>query len=1030
MKLATWSLSNPIPSAMFFFLLSIAGVWGFNQMPLQNLPDIDLPTVTITISQPGATPSQLEAQVARKAENALAAIQYLKHMRTSISDGIVKIDCEFEIQKQLTDALIETKDAIERIRPELPLTIQAPVVKAILASNQPIVTYSILHSDMDEESLSWFVDNTISKLISGVSGVGRFERVGGVNREIKITFDPVVLASLNLSPAEISNSIKRNIQDTNAGRISGQSEQSIRATASLQQANQLRDLPVSLPDGNLVVLGQIADIEDVTADRSQLVLLQGEKVVAFKVYRAKGYDESILADEVEKTLQNFVAAHPAFTIQRVHSNVDYTRQQYEGSMRMIYEGIILSLIVVFIFLRDIRSTLISAVAIPLSILPTFAVMHWFGFSLNSITLLALAMVIGILIDDAIVEIENIDKHITKKHSIKFAVEVAVNDIALAVIATSLALIVVFLPTALMPGISGLFFREFGWTASVAVFASLLVARMIIPLMAATFIKYQPSHAHEKYGKLQIVYSKWLTACLSRKRLLVVAFFTIFLFSLIMVPYIPKGFIPEPDKGYVSINFELQPGSTISDSETIEAAVRKKIMSLGFADTIFSTIGGIQSGTRGAKFAGEVRKGNIIVLLEKNGSTIAQMEAEKLISIALKEIAGARFGLAQTSPGGKLTLILTSESSASIKEAATKIQKELRMVAGLANVSSMGLLDKPEIAIRPNFNLIANVGISTDHIAETIRLLTIGQYEELAPRLYFEDRQVPIQLQFFKSSRGTINDLKNFPIISPHGLVPLGTIAEVEQISGPVSIDRYDRKRYISISADLIDLPLGDALEKALQLPSIISLPSNVNLVTGGDEETMAELGHGFKMALIMGVLGLYCLLAILFKDFIQPIIILCAIPLSLGGALIALVISDSMLCLPSMIGIIMLAGIATKNSILIIEQAEKYCRLGLDPASAAIEACVKRAKPIIMTSCAMIAGMLPICFGFIDDSAFRKPMAFAVIGGLILSTILCLFFVPVLYAYSKKNYSVKTVCIDKEKENEENFKAVTSIKTI
>lgn len=999
MKLATWSLANPLPSAIFFIVMSIAGVWGFHHLTLQNLPDVELPTVTIVISQPGVTPSQLESQIARKAENALATIQYLKHMRTSISDGMVTIDCEFEIRKSLTDALIESKDAIGRIRQELPQAIREPVVKAILASNQPIVTYVVSNSELDEETLSWFVDNELNKVVSQIPGVGRFERIGGVNREIEVLLDPISLASLNVSPSNISEAIKSVAQDANAGKILNNVEQSIRAKASFTQAAELGELPIALSDGRYIKLNQVGKIVDGIGQRSQMAILQGAKVAAFKIYRAKGYDEAILAERIKATLENFTNGNDGFDIQLVHSNVEYTLQQYQGSVRMIYEGIALSLIVVFLFLKDLRATLVSTLAIPLSILPTFAFMYWFGFSLNSVTLLALAMVIGILIDDAIVEIENIDNYLAKYSSHRAAVEAAVNDIATAVIATTLALIVVFLPTALMPGISGLFFKEFGWTASIAVFVSLLVARMIIPVLASVFLKNKKVLNQSPPTLLTQRYQALLGKCLRRKKIVVAGFVLIFIASVSMVPFIPRGFIPASDRGYVSVNFELQPGSTIYDAEKIEKLAREKIESLQISKRVFSTIGGMQSGSRGAKFAGESRRGNLTVLLNDGTS---QLSAERSISAALRSVAGAKFSLAQASPGGKLTLILTSENDVSLKNTAMKVVNELGSVPGLTNITSIGLLDRPEISIKPNFELTSTLGVATDHIAETVRLLTIGQYEELTPKLYLEDRQIPIQVKLLNSSLSTVEDLKSFPIQTPHGFVPLESIAEVQQVTGPATINRYDRRRYVSISADLIGLPLGEALNRAMRLPSIVALPKKVSLVTGGDEETMAELAQGFKMALSIGILGLYFLLVILFKDLVQPFIILCAIPLSLGGAFSALMLFDSMLCLPSMIGIIMLVGIVTKNSILIVEQAEKHFRAGIDSHASVIEACLKRAKPIIMTTCAMVAGMLPICFGLGDDATFRQPMAFSVIGGLIFSTMLSLIFVPVLYVCSKQ----------------------------
>ncbi|WP_425895237.1 efflux RND transporter permease subunit [Ralstonia pseudosolanacearum] len=982
-------------------LLALAGFQGYRQLPVANLPDLDLPTINVTLTQPGAAPAQLETEVARKVENSLATLSGIKHMYTSITDGQVNIRVEFILEKQLSDALIEAKDAVDRVRSDLPTDLQQPSISAVRAGGEATLVYAAASTRLNEEALSWLVDDTISKTVLGVPGIGKFERVGGVQRQVRVEVDPVRLTALGATAADVSRALRNVEQESSGGRgqISG-SEQAVRTIATVRQADELKTLPIVLSDGRRINLDQVATVNDTFAERTQLASLDGKPAVGFKIYRAKGFDETRIAANVEKVLQKLQATDPTLKFTKVSGSVDYTREQFEGSMHMLYEGALLAVVVVWWFLRDWRATLISASALPLSILPTFAAMHWLGYSLNTLTLLALAVIVGILVDDAIVEIENIERHARMGKPIKQAAGEAVTEIALAVMATTMTLVVVFLPTAMMGGVSGLFFKQFGWTAVIAVLSSLLVARVLTPMMAAYLLKTHPGEHNAKDGVLITRYIGWVRWCLDHRRTTLVATVAVFVASLALVPLLNTGLLPASDKGYTNVNIELPPGSSLVATQAATEAASRAISSVKGIEHVMATVGAAQAAGGGQTQAGEVRRATLTLVLSPRGTRPHQTDVENEVRRTLLAVPGARFTLGAGGVGEKMSLILASDDPAALKATAQALERQLRGVAGLANINSTASLERPEIVVRPDARRAGEQGVATSAIGETVRIATNGDFDAQMAKLNLDNRQVTIQVRIPDAERKDLDAVSNLRVHGRNGLVPLSNVASLSIESGPSQIDRFDRRRYVTVSADLGGMPLGQALAAAKALPAIQAMPSGVKLIETGDAEIMAELMGGFGMAIVVGLFCVYCVLVLLFHDFFQPLTILSAVPLSLGGAFIALLVSNGMLSLPSMIGLIMLMGIVTKNSILLVEYAVVGMQQrGLSMHEALLDACHKRARPIVMTTVAMVAGMLPIALGLGADASFRQPMAIAVIGGLMTSTALSLLVVPVAYTY-------------------------------
>ena len=1004
MNLATWSIRNPIPTIILFALLALAGLWAFRNLPVQNTPDVDLPTVNVGLMEPGAAPAQLETEVARRVEDSLATLSGLKHIRTSITDGQVAIKVQFVLEKPISEALIETKDAVDRVRSDLPADLLQPTVSAVTIGGEAVLVYGVASSRMDEEALSWFVDDTVAKAALGVPGVGRFERIGGVQREVRIEVNPTELAALGVTPGDISRAVRQVQQESSGGKGQlGMSEQAVRTIATERQVADFAALPIALANGRQIRLDQVASVQDGIADRTTIAQLNGVSAVGFKIYRAKGFDEIRIVEGITAVLKRLAAAEPSLTYTHVSGSVAYTKEQYEGSMHMLYEGGLLAVVVVFFFLRDWRATLIAAVALPLSILPAFAAMSWLGYSLNIITLLALAVVVGILVDDAIVEIENIERHSRHGKPIAQAVSEAVAEIALAVMATTMSLVVVFLPTTFMSGVPGLFFKQFGWTAVVAVLASLVVARLLTPLMAARWLRVDPVRDHVN-GRLMIAYLWTVRWCLDHRKTTIISAVLFFIASLALAPFLPSGLIPPSDSGYTTVNIELPPGSPLASTLRVAGYARTAIEDVPGIASVLTTVGDTQLGGGGSEGdtqqAGESRRGALIVTLAPRDVRPKQVVVENAIRERLLGVPGARFHIGAGRPGEKLELILASDNAQALKASAQELQHQLMSLPGLSNVGTTASLERPEIIVRPDFRLAAERGVTTAAIGELVRIATSGDYDAQVARLNLDGRQIYVRVRIADAARQDLDKLSNLRVGGRDGPVPLSSVANLSIESGPSRIDRYDRHRYVTVDADLGGTPLGAALNAALDLPAVRGMPSGVKLIQSGDAETAAELASGFGIAVLVGILSLFCILALLFSDFLQPITILSVLPLSFGGAFVALLVARSELDLPAMIGVVMLIGIVSKNSTLLVEYTVVSIRdHGLPPHEAVVEACRNRVRAIVMTTFAMTAGMLPLALGFGADSSFRQPMAIAATGGLLSSTALSLLVVPVVFTY-------------------------------
>jgi multidrug efflux pump subunit AcrB len=1001
MNVSAWSIKNPIPAVMLFVLLTLAGIMSFNAMKVQQFPDLELPTVTVSASLPGAAPAQLETEVARKIENAIAPLSGLKNIYTSVSDGSVSVTAEFRLEKPTQEAVDDVRSAVQQVRSDLPGDLRDPIVSKMNLSGAPILAFTIRSARMDDEALSWFVDNTISRALLGVRGVGSVARVGGVTREVQVALDPIKLQSLGATAADISRQLKQVQTESAGGRADlGGSEQPMRTLATVATVEELSRLELTLSNGKHVRLDEIASVKDTVAEQRSFATLNGKSVVGFEITRSKGASEVEVGAAVQKALADLKAAHPDLELTQAFDFVTPVQEEFDASMTMLYEGAVLAVIVVWFFLRNWRATFVSAVALPLSAIPAFIGMHYMGFTTNVVTLLALSLVIGILVDDAIVEVENIERHLRMGKTPYQAAMEAADEIGLAVIATTFALIAVFLPTAFMSGVVGKFFKQFGWTAVFAVFASLLVARILTPMMAAYIMK-PSTHVHEEpvWMPLYLKITRWT---LSHRWITMFSAIAFFIGSLFLVPLIPTGFIPPDDNSQTQVYLELAPGTTLAQTHAAAERAREMISTVQHVRSVYTTAGGGSVGSD--PFQGgastEVRKATLTVLLDERGQRPRKQVIESQMRTALAELPGARFKVGLGGSGEKYQLALKGEDPVALSQAAAAVEKDLRKIPGLGNISSSASLTRAEVAIRPDFAKAADMGVTSAAIAETLRIATVGDYEQALPKLNLSQRQVPIVVKLSTDARKDLDLLGRLMVPGVKGPVMLSQVATFEMSSGPAMVSRLNRVRNVNFEVELSGVPLGDVTAAVAKLPSIENLPAGVQQLEIGDAEVQGEMVAGFGLAMMTGVLCIYIVLVLLFKDFFHPISVIPAVILSFGGAFMGLLIANKMLSMPSFIGLVMLIGVSTKNSILLVEYAIMAQREhGLSRFDALMDACHKRARPIIMTTIAMVAGMLPLVIGLGHaDNSFRAPMAAAVIGGLITSTILSLLVTPSFFS--------------------------------
>jgi multidrug efflux pump subunit AcrB len=1000
MNFVTWSIRNPVPVIVLFIALTVAGLISFPKLGVLDRPDIEFPSVVVTVTYPGVAPTQMESEITRKVEDAVATIAGIEQMTSTVDEGASTTSIEFRFGTDLSAALDDVRDAMTRIRSDLPPDANEPIVSRVTTAGGAIVTWSVASDNMTDTELSWFVDLTVTRELSAVPGIGRVSRVGGVEREIRVDLDPDQMAAFGVTASDVSRQLRR-IQAEypgGEGRLGGL-EQTVRTTGTITSVYELRALPIALPDGRSVRLDTIADVRDQAGEQRAAALLDGESVIGFQIVRSWGASALDVALEARATVERLQQEYPNVTFAEASSTVGYIQESFDASMEMLIEGALLAILVVWLFLRDWRATLVSAVALPLSIIPTFWAIWALGYTLNILTLLALSLVVGILVDDAIVEVENIVRHLRMGKKPKEAAMDAAIEIGLAVVATTLTICAVFVPVAFMSGIAGEFFGPFSFTVVVAVLCSLLVARTLTPMMAAYFLK--PHDRPERPSRIMAWYLERVRWCLAHRWWTLGVAAAAITAMLSLFTQLSTAFSPAGDNGFTTLSVELAPGASLEDTLAVAEAARLELAAMPEVRSVYTTVGtaGGGGGPTGGGSAGNVRRGSLVIQLDNpDGTRGAQQIFERKATEVLRGIPGARFQFGSGGGGSRLQVTLAGDDPNRLSLAAANVEREIRAISGLGMITSSAALQKPEIVVRPLPARAAELGVTTETLSLVTRIATSGDVNTSLSKFNLDSRQIPILVRLNDDSRSDLERLRTLSVPGTNGPVPLMNVADVSLGAGPAQIARVDRSRNVTLNVDLNGLALGDTLAAIESLPSVTNLPDGVRLVPTGDARWIREIFGEFALAMAIGVLSIYAVLVMLFHKFIQPVTILAALPPSAAGAIVALFAFDYALAINSLIGLLMLMGIVSKNSILIVEYAIMAQRdQGMSRFDSLIDSCSKRARPIVMTTIAMIAGMTPIAMGWAGDPSFRAPMGVAVIGGLLVSTVMSLFIVPAMF---------------------------------
>jgi hydrophobe/amphiphile efflux-1 (HAE1) family protein len=992
-RISAWAITHPVFPLVLFAVLCFFGVVAFLRLPITLNPDVSAPFVTVEISQPGAAPSELETQVLQKVEGAVSNIGNVKSIRSTAIEGIANTTIEFQIGTPVDRATTDVRDAVAKIRPELPQGIQEPQVRRVDIDGGAIVYYAISTTGMTEEQLSWFVDDTITKRLLAISGVAQVQRSGGVTREIRVNLDPARMESYGITAGEVNEQLRAVNLDAAGGRAQvGGGEQSIRVLGGAHTAEQLGETRLTMADGRVARLSDIAEVRDGVAEVRTISRLNGRSATTFGVYKAKGVSDVETLKRVEAELDKIVKETPAISLKQVFTTVDFTKASYHASIEALLEGALLAVVIVWLFLRDWRATAISALAIPLAALPTFAVMQWLGFTLNQISLLALSLITGVLVDDAIVEVENITRHMKMGKSAFRAAMDAADEIGLAVVACSMCIIAVFLPVSFMGGLVGQYFVQFGITVAVAVFMSLLVARLISPLLAAYTLKPH-DQLRSADGPLMEWYLKTLRWTVKRRWWTVLAGFVFLVLSIVGFVMLPKTFTPDADFSSSTLMIELPPGVLLSQTAAAAGQAYEILKRRPEVANVVESVGEDEDG--------EVRSGNLYIqLVPPAQRKLSQKEFEQQVIKELRVIPDARINFQSQNDGNgrDLTIFVVGSNPVLAESVAHTAIEQMRTLKELREPRINGDMARPELVIHPRLDEAAQLGITVEAISETVRLATLGDIPQNNAKFSLSDRQIPIRVSLQESARSDLATIENLPLRTASGTtVPLKTVADLSFGQGPSKVRRYNQNRRISLEADLNNAQLGDAMDKIRALPIFKNLPTGVQIVEIGQAQYMQELQVSFMLAMVAGILLVFAVLVLLFARLFQPITILSALPLSLGGAVLGLAVTHSPFSLSTVLGILMLMGIVAKNSILLVEFAIEEMRAGKDQLTALLEAGHKRARPIVMTSVAMIAGMLPVAMGVAGNAEFQSQMAIAVIGGLVTSTGLTLVMVPAAF---------------------------------
>ncbi|MDF2633717.1 MAG: acriflavin resistance protein [Pelosinus sp.] len=1003
MILTDISLKRPVFATVTILALVVLGLFSYISLNVDEYPNVEIPVVAVTVTYPGASPEQVESKITQKVEETVSVVPGIEHVTSTIKEGVSTTVIQFTIETSAATAAQDVRDKVGRMQGVLPDEADDPIVTRFDPSDTAVASIAIT-GNLSPRELTIIADDTIVKRLEAINGVAAVNVQGGIDREIKINMDSNKIAAYNLTVSEIMNSIRSENMDTPGGKVTdGKRETSLRSVGNLTSPNQLLNIPITQRNGVQLYVKNIATIQDSTKDAATVTKLNDKSSIGLDIMKQSGSNTVQVVEAAKKELENIKKDLPAgVELVLVRDNSKNINESIHDVLFNLVVGGLLAVAIVFLFLGNWRSTMIAAIAIPTSIITSFLAMKMLDFTLNTMSLLALSLAVGLLIDDAIVVIENIVRHLEMgKDKFKAAAE-GTAEIGLAVTATTLTLVAVFLPVGMMTGIIGQFFKQFGITVAVSVLVSLFVAFTLTPMLSAKYLSGGHKESTSKLGRL---WSKWnekfeywtgrygefLKFALGHRKKIMAIAGALFVGSLMLVPFLGSTFVPDSDAGEITV------------SATVDAGQSPQVVG-EIADSMSQIIRTVPEVTLTYSSA-DINNINIFTkLTPKSDRKMSDNQIVADLREKLNGIAGVQVSVSKKSgmSGGKpISLVIQGTSLDTLAEIAEQVEQIMASTPGAIDVSSSYEAGKPDAQIVIDRDKAADLGVSTSNIATTLQTMFNGtvvtQYRD-------EDDSYDVRLILAPGDRKSLADVNNIYAASSNRdkngqavMVPLSQVTKMVYATSPTQIKRYDRQGQITISANLTGVSLGDfntALNKKL---AEVKLPEGYKFVTTGQSQQMADAFKGIVMALAAAVLFIFFVLAAQFESYIEPFAIMLALPLAIIGAILGLLIANSMLSMMSLIGIIMLMGLVTKNAILLIDFAKQRIGEGVERNQALVEAAVVRMRPILMTTTAMIFGMLPLALGIGPGAEARAPMAHAIIGGLITSTILTLVVVPVVY---------------------------------
>jgi hydrophobic/amphiphilic exporter-1 (mainly G- bacteria), HAE1 family len=1014
MILSDLSVKQPVFATMMMVALVVLGIFSYKELSIDLFPDVDFPVVTVQTIYPGVAPETVETEVTKRIEEAINPIEGVKHITSTTTEGVSIVVTEFELSTDVNTAAQDVRSKVAALRRDFPTGVEDPVIERMDPDDLPIVSLSVSSSQLSPKELTALTEKVIRKRLENIEGVGSLKIVGGQRREIQVFLNTERMKAYSLTVPEVVLALKRENIEVPAGKVnSGAVEELVRVEGKVADPKLFQNLIVKTIRGVPVYLGEIARISDGYEEQRTLALINGKRALAVELRKQSGSNTVDVAESVKAALPVLNQELPGQTrLNVVRDSSLFIRESVDDVKNTLILGALFTVFIVFLFLNSWRSTVITGLTLPVSVISAFIIMRVMGFSLNILTLMGLSLSVGLLIDDAIVVRENIVRHMQFGRDHFEAARIGTSEIGLAVMATTFSIIAVFVPIAFMKGIVGQFFYEFGITVAFAVLVSLFVSFTLDPMLSSRWYDPAVEINRKRRGlarlleafdhwflQLRDVYEKAIGFSLKHRAWVMAVSLILFAISLVAFDRLGQDFMPSYDRGEFQVSFKTNPGSTLEQTEGISNEVVRVISGKPGVDYTFTTIG---AGSTSA-----LNEGAIYVKLKPASQRpLSDAQLRDQLRSEFAEYGRAIISLEDIADMGDskpLQISVKGPAMAEIDRISAEVASLVRSVPGAVDVDRSLDRDKPEIKIRIDRRLASDLGINLESLAVTVRALLNG---EVATQFEDEDGDAyDVRVRLADQQRKSVDALSDIDLLSSKKdsaggdlLIPVGQVTSFHRGASSAQIRHLDLVREVRIFANAANRPLGNVEDEIKEKLKSYRLPAGYSVSFTGESETMSESFDSIYDALILAVVFIYLILASQFASFTHPLAIMLSLPLSLIGVVVILLLTGDTLNIMSMIGVILLMGLVTKNAILLIDYTKRLRLEGKDRTVALIESGRTRFRPIVMTTMAMIFGMLPLAFEIGAGSELRAPMARAVIGGLITSTLLTLIAVPVVYS--------------------------------